>query len=168
MSDIAYVLDHIHFIPEEVNFINLKEYSDNVILSYDLDNANNNTHFKRAIAELDRLNFNIGIMILLSENNNIDELIQDIKGYKINLGVWTNDMNIFGNLLSFKDNFITGIIVDYDGFKCPRLGHNGDLDFSEFKKFSFIKESVLTIKINNDFKIIYDKNRLIPIPSTYK
>ena len=67
MDNKAYIIQSTHFTTEEMNFEQLKEYTDNVILEYKNDD---NKHFRRSLFELDRLKFNIGI--LLTDNTDTD------------------------------------------------------------------------------------------------
>ena len=89
--DKAYVIQKKHFKIESVDFVQLKGYTDNVILEY---NYGDTSYFKRSLFELDRLNYNIGILV--NDNTEIDmpmllkDLLENIRGFNINIGVWLN------------------------------------------------------------------------------
>lgn len=181
MYEKAYVIKSEHFKIQEMDFEQLKEYTDNVILEYsDMD------YFKRSLFEMDRLGYNIGILYTVSQSNDLEKLLNAIRGFNINLGVWVdfkNDeisYNAFITLREkFNKNFITGIRL------CPLLL---DKDFSfienikDYPKWGpsdskcdiesdtiimpyFSHFSINTIRLNTNYKKIYEENNLKPIKS---
>ena len=125
MSEIAYLITNDHFKVEEVDFEKLKSYTNNIILKYDV----NSHSFRRALFELDRLDFNIGIYADI-----LTGLDHEIKGFKIKLGLWLNE-DIFCRMyheLNDKRNFITGVVTEDDFFTTyPRWGIMGDIENSK-------------------------------------
>ena len=85
----AYLITKDHFKVEEVNFTQLKETIDNIILEYRFDS--NLEYFKRSLFEMDRLGYNIGILVKssnISTDSLLSTFISHIKGFEIKLGVW--------------------------------------------------------------------------------
>lgn len=176
MSDKAYVIQKHHFDIEEVNFEQLKNCTDNVILEYLYTDV---LYFKRALFELDKLKFNIGI--LLNDNTSIDskellkDLLNSIRGFNINIGVWLNINDtdklceIYSILKeSLSDNFITGIKGNYNNIlnnDYPVWKDNGDIEDSSYIMLDFIHQSIKTVNLNTDYKYIYKENNLKPIKS---
>lgn len=158
MKRIVYLINKDHFKIEEIDFEKLKSYTNNVILEYNQDF----TFFKRALFELDRLGFNIGI-------KTSSLLFFDlIKGFNIKLGIWIEDnesSESFKYLRKFKDNFIVGYISDeiYRSIS-PRWGTMGDIENAEIIKLDFIREPIQQLIINTDYVKIYDENHLRSIP----
>lgn len=166
----AYVLQNKNFYPQEVDFKKLRSVINNIFLIFEIDNLDNNKYFKRSIFELYRLNFNIGIYLSNYNENivSVKELIKNIRGFDIKLGVWTNDSVLYYKLLEFKNNFIIGIKDEYNQTQIiPRWEDNGDIEnISLNTKLDFISDYLYEISLNNDFKTIYEENNLKPIPST--
>lgn len=164
MDNIAYLITKEHFEVEEVNFELLKSYTNNVILQYEKDF----TKFRRALFELDRLDFNIGI-----HTEDITSILPIIAGIKIKLGVWI-DYEYFGSDLKYINEFrniyfITGIRFNLDlDSQMPRWGTMGDIENSEIIKLDFIRKPILSLKLNTDFVKIYNENNLKPVLSTEK
>ena len=157
----AFLISKIHFDVEEVNYPQLKEYTNNVILEHVNESGSDLFYFKRSLLELNRLNYNIGILLntddILSTDQLIKNLVWNMKGFKINLGIWVKGSlkETVADILrkEFKNNFIVGIVTDEDTDNIPRWGINGDIE-----------------EINNislDYKTIYEENNLRPIVSTY-
>ena len=147
---ITLYIEVIYYFPED-------------FLKYDIDYKS----FKRALFELDRLDYNIGIYI----PNEVTNLFNNIKGFKIKLGVWLNEdkyRHLQNELNSYK-SFITGIISEdnFRSLQMPRWGTMGDIENSELIKLDFIREPIQQLIINTDFVKIYDENELKPIPSFY-
>lgn len=167
-NNIAYLITKKHFEIEEVNFEELKKYTNNIILQYEKDF----TKFKRALFELDRLGFNIGIY-----NHNYYSFIhtlKEIKGFNIKLGIWVeyHDGLVIKDLSTLDEvrkNYIMGLVHnEYNIPEMPKWGIMGDIENSEIIKLDFIKEPIQTLKLNTDFVKIYEENDLKPILSTYK
>lgn len=164
-NNIAYLITGKHFEVEEVDFEQLKKYTNNVILQYEKDF----TKFRRALFELDRLGFNIGIYS--SEYTGLF-LLPLIAGFNIKLGIWFKyavSINIEELSVFNKIYFITGLVSEiFDIPKYPRWGTHGDIEYYEKIKLDFIREPIKTLKLNTDFVKIYDENNLKPVLSTYK
>lgn len=169
----AYVITKNHFIPDEVNYPQLKEITDNVILEYDC--TTDLKYFIRSLFEMDRLNFNIGIRLKssnIASDYLINEFIKNIRGFKINLGVWiqedniNNIKNIRDKFKLYKDNFIIGFISDFQ-LDCYRWGEMGDIETYAVERVSFIQNMIRLVVLNTDFKTIYEENKLHPILSNY-
>lgn len=164
MDNIAYLITKEHFEVEEVNFELLKSHTNNVILEY----KHNFTKFRRALFELDRLGFNIGIYNIDSTDK---DLILYITGFNIKLGIWFTYRSIPYNQNIFNFNkiyFIIGIREDFNFYDFPKWGIMGDIEYSEIIKLDFIREPIQTLKLNTDFVKIYNENDLKPILSTGK
>lgn len=172
----AYLIEKKHFKYEEVNFKNLSSMTNNVILEYVYEK--DNKYFKRSLFELDRLGFNIGILVRISRYEDRDvylkDLIDKIKGFNIKLGVWI-DLTYPGDykdyyeslIKNFNNNFITGIKGEYqDNLIIPKWGYNKDIEEIESIKLDFIKDDITVLRLNTNYKEIYDENNLHPIPST--
>lgn len=163
----------------EINFEELSKLTDNFIISY---HYNDTKYFKRTLFELDRLNLNIGVLIVIdSDNYSIEnvlkEFIDSIKGFNINLGVWVDysgekDLELYNKLNElFSDNFITGLryfdnkLSNYS----PIWEYNGDIAESGITSFNktSLKKYKMVFLINN-YKDIYKENDLKPVPSNYK
>ena len=182
MIEKAYLIKAQHFKIQEFNFEQLKEYTDNVILEY-FDNK----YFKRALFEMDRLGYNIGILIPHIEDIDYKDilldLLQNIRGFNINLGVWVDykdnetTYNIFNTLHEkFSKNFIVGLrncplledkentfiteFLDY-----PYWGPKGDIENNSIIMPDFTHFSINTVLLNTDYKTIYEENNLEPIKS---
>lgn len=173
MDEIAYLIQPDHFKIEEVNFKLLHEYTNNIILEY------NNTvaflYFKRALCELDRLDFNIGILIndTSIEKINIEVLLTDllnkISGINISLGLWIQsysserEYKLYNFLNSnFSYNFITGIknTSKYNNFYWNTMG---DIEDNSIIMLDFIHMPIKTIKLNTNLKTIYIENNMKPL-----
>lgn len=173
--EVAYFLEEKHFMVEEVNFKLLKEHTNNVILEY----KPNNKYFKRALFEMDRLGFNIGIYVPYSIDYVLNFYvvtqlaISDTRGFNIKLGLWIDDsmeyntMRIANILKStYSNNFIVGIrnsnVYNYT------WSYYGDIQDNNDITLDFIREPIRTLKLYTDFVRIYDENNLKPVPSNYK
>lgn len=170
--DKAYVIQKKHFKIEPIDFVQLKGYTDNVILEYNYDDT---SYFKRSLFELDRLNYNIGILV--NDNTEIDisillkDLLENIRGFNINIGVWlnisdTNRLSYVYAILdySLSDNFITGIKGSVSD-EYPMWKENGDIEDYTHIMLDFIHQSIKTVKLNTDYKTIYKENNLKPLKS---
>lgn len=183
MSEKAYILKKIHFDIQEVNFEQLKEHTNNIILEYSF----NDPYFKRALFEMDRLNYNIGILITDVDQTEYTssmllDLLYNISGFNINLGVWINykdndkTYDVFNTLQTkFSTNFITGLV------NCPLLENKeqnnfviefldypswctkGDIENYSIIMLDFIYYSINVVSLNTDYKTIYKENNLTPI-----
>lgn len=176
MDNKAYIIQSTHFTTEEMNFEQLKEYTDNVILEYKNDD---NKHFRRSLFELDRLKFNIGI--LLTDNTDTDiklilkSLLESIRGFNINIGVWLNISNMVKLIdayrileTSLSSNFITGIKGNYKNLlndNYPVWKENGDIEDFTRIMVHFAHQTITTVKMNTDYKTIYKENKLKPLKS---
>lgn len=174
----ACIITKNHFQFEEVDFKQLSSYCDNFIIEY---NYKNNSYFKRSLFQLDKLEANIGILVNINDYDNIEDiyndLINNIKGFNINLGVWIDfkarikDFVLYNDLKKFNNNFITGFkntkykIIELEG---PIWKENGDIDTGEYISFDFIRSEIPTAILYSDYKSIYKENNLKPIPSNYK
>lgn len=150
---------------EEISLIELKEYTDNVIVLYNEDF----NKFRNLLYALDTLKFNIGVAVdICIYNLDIYDFIDNIKGFNIKLGVWV-PYNHQYQLLSnkYKRNFIIGEINNKTDSQIPRLGTSGDIELGESKYIDSINKEIQELKINTDFVTIYNENNLKPIPSTY-
>ena len=161
----------------EINFLELSKISNNFIISY---HYNDTKYFRRALFELDRLNLNIGVLIE-SYDCSLEELIKDlinaIKGFNINIGVWIDysgdrELELYNILTEkFSDNFIVGL--RYFGNKLsnysPIWEYNGDISDSNIKILNDTsKKKYKVVFLINDYKTIYKENNMKPIISTYK
>lgn len=172
----AFLITKNHFDIQEVNYVQLKEYTDSIFLEHVNQSGSDLYYFKRSLYELDRLNYNIGIVLdtnnILSEKQLIKNLIWNIRGFKINLGIWIKGPlkeSIYNNLKTeFSHNFILGLVEDETTDEyIPRWGDMGDVEEVEPIKLDFIKDDIIKVSLNTDFKTIYEENNLIPIRSTY-
>lgn len=154
----------------EVDFNKLSKETSNFIIDY---NVSNNKYFKRTLFELDRLKLNTGILIVFDDKNEFTNdtilkyLINDIRGFKINLGIWVDYTNIenlelYNLLENYQEYFITGI-RDINN-KCtisnsvPLWSNNGDI---------IEQDNTKEITLISDYKTIYEENKMKPIPSNY-
>lgn len=164
----AILVNKTHFRIKEVNYSNLKKYYNNIILEYtdEIDNK----YFRRSLFELSRLDFNIGIILSLS-NIELKSFINDIKGFDIKLGIWiygSNKISYFNQLSKdYHDNFITGVVSNPYISNIPRWGDKGDIETTKFVYLDFIDGPISELEIHTDYKTIYEENNLKPIPSTY-
>lgn len=161
----AYLITSKMFKDEEVNFEQLREYTNNVILVY----TDEFTKFNRALHELKRLNFNIGIYIHRTENLNL--FMYYIRGFKINLGIWLDEKPFYEHkeyLDTFKDNFISGLRTEKDSTNYYWSPMHGDISHWSFVDLDFVRGEILELALNTDFAKIYEENGLKPIPSTFK
>ena len=171
----GFLITKNHFDIEEVNYPQLKKFTNNVILEHINNSGSELFYFKRSLYELDRLGYNIGILLntdnILSEEQLLNNLIWNIRGFKINLGIWikgtcTEDFyNILKN--DYQNNFISGIISDNDYINAPRWGINGDIEEIGSINLDFIRCPIIELSLNTDYRTIYDENKLKPLPSTY-
>lgn len=166
------------FLNGDVDFKSLSKFNNNFIIDYHYGDT---SYFKRALFELDKLNLNIGVHIKLDPDFPLDLLLENfinnIKGFKINLGVWIDFIDdskipeLFNKLSEYKKYFIIGCKMFYNDMK-PENGPiwyiNGDIEslgviyYSEYHKFYSM------VNLNTDYKTIYNENNLVKIPSTYK
>lgn len=171
----AFLISKNHFDIQEVNYPQLQEFTNNVFLEHVNQSGSDLYYFKRSLYELDRLNYNIGIVLdttnILSEDQIINNLIWNIRGFKINLGVWIKGPlkeSIYEKLkVEFSYNFILGLISDDDNITSPRWGIMGDIETLNPIKLDFIKDEIIEVSLNTDYKTIYEENGLSPIRSTY-
>lgn len=176
--DKALLVRKDNFKIQEVDFSKLKEFTNNIILEYTY-NSENNKYFRRSLFELDRLGFNIGILCnnihYVSLYLYLKDVIDSIKGFKINLGVWVElyddeDYNYLYKPLSekFNNNFITGIIdstySDYKELSVPKWGKNCDIE-PDGLGVQVNNEYINILSLSTDYKTIYDENNLKPIRS---
>ena len=172
----AYLISKNHFDVQEVNYQQLKDYTNNIILEHVNVSGSEYFYFKRSLFELDRLDFNVGILLdssnILSEDQIINNLLWNIKGFDIKLGIWIKGPlkeSIYDKLhKEFSNNFIVGMVSENDKISSPRWGTMGDIEELENISLDFIKDPITEIALNVDYKTIYEKNNLKPIPSTYK
>lgn len=168
--EIAFIINKKHFAVEEVDFEKLSKYTNNFIIEYDY---NDNSYFRRSLFELDRLGLNIGISIDLPniDYNILNDLLNNIKGFNINIGVWYTPIdeynNIYGKLNEFVFNFIYGIKSNTN-LPIPVWKENGDIEDGDVIVIDGMKEPINTVYLNTDYKSIYKENNFKPIPSTYK
>ena len=175
MEEGAYLISKIHFDVEEVNYPQLKEYTNNVILEHVNESGSDLFYFKRSLLELNRLNYNIGILLdtnnILSTKQLIKNLVWNMKGFKINLGIWVKGPlkePIYDTLKKeFRNNFIVGLVSDEDTNGIPRWGINGDIEECDNISLDFIRHPIRGLSLNTDYKTIYEENNLRPIVSTY-
>lgn len=171
----AFLISKNHFDVEEVNYKQLKKFTNNIILEHINDSGSDLFYFKRSLFELSRLDYNIGILLntnnILSEKQLIKNLLWNIKGFKINLGIWIKGdfkTSIYDTLRTeFKNNFIVGLVDNNKNTDIPRWGVDGDIEEINSITLDFIRHPITELYLNTDYKTIYDENKLIPIPSTY-
>lgn len=171
----AFLITKNHFDVEEVNYKQLKDFTNNIILEHINDSGSDLFYFKRSLFELDRLNYNVGILLntdnILSEEQLIKNLLWNIKGFKINLGIWIKGefkTSIYDVLRTkFINNFIVGLVNNSDTNNIPRWGINGDIEEVSTTIIDFIRYPIKELYLNTDYKTIYDENKLKPIPSNY-
>lgn len=178
-NNIAYILNYKHFYPNEIDLNLLKGYTDNAILEYGYNNST--LYFKRALFELDRLNFNIGI--LLKDNSDIEytsiikDLLENLKGFNINIGIWLEIHNIeklnivYKILNKLSDHYIIGIRGDYEQSQLPIINQspiwtdNGDIEDNYSLLLNFTQHFMYIVKLNTDYITIHKENNLQPIKS---
>lgn len=178
MQDIAFLIQGNHFDIEEVDFKQIKEnFTNNIILDF---NSMTTNQFKRSLFECDRLNINIGVLILDdTDSSGMIKLLESMRGFDINLGVWiqkNKDTDLYYNILKerYYNNFIIGIRFlnksDFDNFSLivPSWVSKGDLEDYSFILPDFIHKTIKTIKINTDYAKLYKENNLSPIKSNQK
>lgn len=167
--NMAYLIQKKHFNIQEVNFSKLKKDTNNIILEYTyLDNK----YFRRSLFELDRLGFNIGIYIpkMPKGSSIMSDLINNLKGFKINLGIWIdsyNGVNLFNKLDIFnKKYFIIGVIPTNDSIdlnRYPVWKNNGDIE--DIDTVAIDNELISVLRLNTDYATIYNENKFRNIPS---
>lgn len=178
-NNIAFIIQENHFKTQDVDFEQIRNnYTNNIILEYDY---NNTEHFKRSLFELDRLKFNIGILFIHNNDFNntiidtiLTDLLNNIKGFKVNLGIWiqSDDKVILKYIYdilntNYSNNFITGVKGDSDKF-IPLWKKKGDIEDNSIILTDFMPKSIKTVRINTDYKTIYEENNLSPIKSNEK
>lgn len=169
----AYLIKKEHFDVEEVNYPELKKYTNNIILEHINQSGSDLYYFKRSLYELRRLDYNIGILLntdnILSQKQLIKNLIWNLKGFKINLGIWITGVlkeSVYNELKDeFSNNFILGLVSEeYTSNFIPRWGNKGDIEELESIKINFIRKPILKLSLNTDYKTIYEENDLKYIP----
>lgn len=161
-NNIGYYIQEDHFRIEEVNFEQLKQYTNNVIIEYTPYFKN----FRRALFELDRLGFNIGIYA-----NKYKDVFFNSRGFNIKLGIYLREEDYRYNYTKFQGyKYIIGIVSEDNSiaYNCPRWGHMGDIENLNMIELDFIRGPIQTLKLNTDFIKIYNENNLFPISSTFK
>ena len=66
--------------------------------------------------------------------------------------------------INYSNNFITGIKGDSDKF-IPLWKKKGDIEDYSIILTDFMPKSIKTVKLNTNYKTIYEENNLIPIKS---
>lgn len=173
MNEIAYVINPIHFKVQEFNFALVKDYTNNIILEYEIGSPVD--YYKRSIFELSRLGFNFGILIIDNiephdiKQTEIELLLDNIRNFNVYLGVWISSKNLDNqnniyDYLSFyyNKNFIIGI-KDSDIDNVYKWGPNGDIEDRSLIMLDFVNSPIQTIKLNTDIKTIYIENNMEPL-----
>ena len=163
------------FIEKGITIIDeLIKYSDNFLISYNSIHKNELQHIMN---KLDELKANIGIII---SNEFIDDLagiLNFVKGYKINIGVWmtcednVEDYTYYNTLKTkTKQNFITGINPSFCITEESKLF---DIDTTfimypgkEIRFYDITDNGIHRYEFNSDLKVAYDKYGFKPLPRT--
>lgn len=171
----ALLINKNHFDVREVNFKQLKDYTNNIILEHVNNSGSVYYYFKRSLFTTDLFDYNVGILLntdnILSEKQLINNLVWNIKGFDIKLGIWIKGSfkeSVYNALRDeFKNNFILGLVDDKNTNNIPRWGIKGDIEENKSINIDFIENPVTELILNTDYKKIYEENKLTPIPSSY-